>query len=335
MRAVLGRMCEVKFVMVDQVIDRSSFGQRDSQKSILITGVAGFIGSNLAKRMLAEGYRVIGVDSLIAGTLENVPSAVEFIEKDLSDRDVAKYLPKSCNVIMHLAGQSSGELSFKDPLRDLSCNASSTINLIQYAKACGARKLIFASSMAVYGDPEVLPVGENAALNPKSCYGVSKLAAEKYLMVNQADLPYVSMRMFNVYGPGQDLSNLNQGMLSIFVAQALTNHHVVVKGSSNRFRDFIYIDDVVEAWFRAATYKSVANISFNLGTGIKSSVKEILDLITLYVPNTSWEEVTGTRGDQSGIYSDSKLIVDMLNFDCFTALEVGLPKFIDWSRKKL
>lgn len=301
-------------------------------KKVLITGVAGFIGSKIALRFLEEGYAVVGVDDLSGGKLANVPEGVEFVAVDLSDKGaVERLIPKGCAQILHLAGQSSGEISFDDPVSDLNKNTISTLHLIDYAMKNRVERFIYASSMSVYGNVPDQPISEEFVASPLSCYGVGKLAAEGYLRVFSRHLPFVAMRMFNVYGPGQDMTNLRQGMVSIFLAQALKNKQILVKGSTSRFRDFIYIDDVVEAWYRASTYRLSDNIVLNLGTGQRTTVGEILALIWALVPGTTYTVEGSTPGDQSGIYADVQRLSDTLGMDDFVPLASGMEKFVSWA----
>jgi UDP-glucose 4-epimerase len=208
---------------------------------VLITGVAGFIGSHVAARFLKEGYEVVGVDDLSNGRIENVPKGIQFIEADLADKSCVENLPTNCFLILHLSGQSSGEISFDDPVLDLEKNTVSTLNLIHYGIRNSSERIVFASSMSVYGEVDEQASCESLYPQPLSCYGVGKLASECYLKVFQDKLSYVALRMFNVYGPGQDLNNLRQGMVSIFLAQALKTGKIEVKGNLSRYRDFIYI----------------------------------------------------------------------------------------------
>jgi UDP-glucose 4-epimerase len=301
---------------------------------VLITGVAGFIGSNVAARFLREGYQVIGIDDLSGGRLENVPVGVEFIRGDLALAATMADIPRGCSKILHLAGQSSGEISFDDPVADLSKNTISTLNLIRYGLQNNAERLVYASSMSVYGTVENAPVKETHYCRPLSCYGVGKHAAEGYLGIYANALPFVALRMFNVYGPGQDMGNLRQGMVSIYLAQALAGGRIEVKGSVDRFRDFIYIDDVVEGWFRAATYASALGKTLNLGTGVKTTVGTLLDRICSMVPGSSFYVQGSTPGDQSGIYADVTELQSCLNMTRFTDLEVGLRAFVQWARNR-
>ena len=301
-------------------------------EKILITGVAGFIGSRLAARMLQEGYQVIGVDDLSSGKQSNIPRDVEFIQADLSDPSALSRLPKDCCKVVHLAGQSSGEISFDDPKLDLEKNTVSTLNLIRYGIENNVERLVYASSMSVYGHVPKAPISETFECSPLSCYGVGKKAAEDYLRVYQNRLPFVALRMFNVYGPGQDLSNLRQGMVSIYVAQALATGRIEVKGSLERFRDFIFIDDVVETWFRATTYSSALCKTFNLGTGIRTTVQNLLTQVCTLIPNTTYFVQGSTPGDQSGIYADISNLQRALGLSEFTPLAQGLKTFINWAR---
>lgn len=302
-------------------------------EKILITGVAGFIGSHVARKFLKEGFKVVGVDDLSGGNMDNVPADVDLIQGDLSLEDTMGLLPGDCSKILHLAGQSSGEISFDDPIADLKKNTVSTLNLIRYGMENSIERLVYASSMSVYGAVQDEPVDENHSCLPLSCYGIGKLAAENYLRVYLKKLPFVSLRMFNVYGPGQDLSNLRQGMVSIYLAQALENGKIEVKGSTERFRDFIFIDDVVEIWFKAATFPSALMQNFNVGTGIKTTVKDILDSICKRVPGSSYFIRGSTEGDQSGIFADVTKLSQYLGHTEFVPLDEGLGVFADWARR--
>jgi UDP-glucose 4-epimerase len=304
-----------------------------SAERILITGVAGFIGSHVARRFLAEGYAVVGVDDMSEGKPANVPAGVDFVQADLGVRANLERLPRDCRSILHLAGQSSGEVSFDDPVSDLEKNTVSTLNLIRFGIATRAERLVYASSMSVYGAVPDAPIPETHPCLPLSCYGVGKYASENYLRIYGKQLPSVAMRMFNVYGPGQDMSNLRQGMVSIFLAQALNGGRILVKGGTQRFRDLIYIDDVVEAWFRAATRATALGQVLNIGTGVRTTVGDLLARICAHVPGATFETQGGTPGDQSGIYADNTQLRRCLGIDHFVPFDSGLPRFVAWARE--
>ena len=301
-------------------------------RTVVVTGVAGFIGSRVAARMAAEGFEVVGVDDLSSGKQSNVPSSIDFIQGNLADAQTISKLPKSAELVLHLAGQSSGEMSFDDPVADLEKNTISTLNLIRYGIAVNASKLVYASSMSVYGNVPDAPISEDEHVAPLSCYGVGKLAAEKYLNVFCKQLPSVSLRMFNVYGPGQDMTNLRQGMVSIYLAQALKSKHIVVKGSLDRFRDFIYIDDVVDAWFRVATLEDIGSNTINIATGARTTVAQVLEAVQSHVAGTTVEVADSTPGDQNGIYADTTRMRSLLGMSDLVKLADGIKRFSDFAK---
>lgn len=303
-------------------------------KQVVITGVAGFIGSHVAKKFLSEGYHVIGIDDLSSGKISNISKDIEFVNADLSEKKTLDLIPPKSELILHLAGQSSGEISFDDPIADLEKNTTSTLNLISYGIKNKSERLVLASSMSVYGAVEDAPIDEAHSCAPLSCYGVGKYAAESYLRVYQKELPSVALRMFNVYGPGQDMANLRQGMVSVFLAQAIKNKNIIVKGSRDRFRDFVYIDDIVEAWFSASHSISALGEVINIGTGVKTTVGNVLDLICDYVPGSHYSIAAGTPGDQSGIYANNGKMKQCLHLENLVSFDVGLRKFAEWAKEQ-
>ena len=302
--------------------------------NILITGVAGFIGSQIARKFISEGFNVIGIDDLSSGKRENIPLEVNFFNIDLIDSYLLSKIPIKCDLILHLAGQSSGEISYHEPIDDLNKNTISTLNLIKYGIKNKSKRFLYASSMSVYGDFDCSKKGvsEQNYLEPKSCYGIGKLASEKYLNVYKKQLPFVSLRMFNVYGPGQDMENMKQGMVSIYLSQAIKYGSISVKGSLSRFRDFIFIDDVVEAWYRASFDKKAINQAINLGTGKKTNVSEIIEVIKYITKISKINVEEGTPCDQLGIYSDNKKLSNILNFTPKVNLVEGLNIFYKWAK---
>lgn len=303
-------------------------------KQVLVTGVAGFIGSHVARRLNAEGYKIYGVDDLSQGKESNIPKGIEFIKADLSDPECVQFLPKECHAILHLAGQSSGEISFDNPASDIRKNVFSTLNLLRWGIERKCPKLVYASSMSVYGAQPDEPVKEDAICRPSSCYGVGKLASEYYLAVYSKYISTAAFRMFNVYGPGQDMENLRQGMVSIYLQQALEGGDIHVKGSLERYRDFVYIDDVVEVWAAALKLDFSSPFIANLGTGARTSVGDLLKAIGKRIPATRWHVDGRTPGDQFGIYADNGRLSKIFGFSHFTGLEEGLDKFIRWAQQR-
>ena len=300
----------------------------------LVTGAAGFIGSAIARYLVQNGNMVWSIDNLSTGFENNIPLEVEFIKGNCQDDSSIKTLKKTkFDAILHFAGQSSGEISFDNPVNDLRTNTESTLKLINYGLKTGCRRFIYASSMSVYGDVLDMPISETHPCNPLSFYGVGKLASEHYLRIYQTKgIQPTSLRLFNVYGPGQNLSNLRQGMVSIYLAQMLNNQKIIVKGSPDRFRDFVYIDDVVRLTLMALNNEVSIGKNYNIGTGIKTTVRDVLDkLIRNYRKEIKVEFTNPTPGDQLGITADIQLLKNDFEFDGLINFDNGLNKMLNWS----
>lgn len=283
-------------------------------KQFLVTGAAGFIGGAVASALINQGHRVVTIDNLSTGFEQSIPKGVTFIKGDCQSSKVIKQLHEyNFDAIFHIAGQSSGEISFDDPIYDLQTNTQSTLMLLDFAKQTGVKHFVYASSMSVYGNHTTLPVNEESRCSPVSFYAIGKLASEEYLKVyyQQYGLNTVSLRLFNVYGPGQNMDNLRQGMISIFLAQAIENKHILVKGSKDRFRDFVYIDDVVDAFLACQTIQG-ANV-YNVATNKKHTVEEITHNIrSQIIGGCSVSYEGSTPGDMFGIFGDySKINADL------------------------
>ncbi len=309
-------------------------------KSYLVTGGAGFIGSSIAKKLIKNGNIVYIIDNLKTGYLENVPDGAVFINGDFSQDEVIDRLDgRRFDAIFHIGGQSSGEISFEEPEYDLNTNTLSTLKLLKYCVKTGCNRFIYASTMSVYGEDGIKEqFSEDDATNPKSFYAVGKLASEKYMDIfsKEFGINFVSLRYFNVYGVGQNLENLKQGMVSIYLKQFFDDNFdkVEVKGSLDRFRDLIYINDVVDITIASANDSRFYNQIINIGTGVKTTVREILELIKLYTDSKKEIIVTnGTKGDQFGIYANNSKLKSLYKKE-LTPFSVGLKKMIDWIEEK-
>jgi UDP-glucose 4-epimerase len=302
----------------------------------LITGAAGFIGAAVAKRYLGEGHRVVTIDNLSTGFIRNIPEGCIFIDGNAFDKNVINKLEKYCfDGIFHIAGQSSGAVSYEDPIYDLNSNTSSTLLLLEYARKSKCKKFLFASSMSVYGEENECPVSENSLLKPKSFYAVGKLASEHYLRIysSQFGLKCTSLRLNNTYGPGQNLENLKQGMVSILLAQAIKDKHIHSLGSKDRYRDFVYIDDVVDAFVKAYNGDESDNFSiYNIATNKKTTVEGLVTEIKNQLPFDVTVAYEGsTPGDQFGIYCSYDLVKEKLNWMPRVSLEIGIKLMVDWA----
>ncbi|MGO9013557.1 MAG: NAD-dependent epimerase/dehydratase family protein [Dissulfurispiraceae bacterium] len=310
-------------------------------KRALVTGGAGFIGSHLAVRLLEGGWQVRVVDNLSTGFKSNIPSGAEFTLVDLSKDDFVKGLPHGkFDAVFHLAAQSSGEISFDDPAYDLKTNCLSTLLLLDWCYKEGISRFVYTSSMSVYGDQEIQPVKENALPVPKSFYGTGKLASECYVNIySQMGLNTTSLRLFNVYGPGQNMGNLRQGMVSIYMAYILKGEELIVKGSPDRYRDFVYIDDVIDAYMNCIEDHRTFGNTYNIATGVKTCVKELVDgelEVFGYDPLKYPVKYSGsTPGDTFGIYADVSSINRDMGWGSRVPLSEGLKKMAAWARAGL
>ena len=302
----------------------------------LVTGGAGFIGSVIAKKLLQEGADVTIIDNLSTGYMDNVPKNALFIKGDVSDANVIEQLNKKYfDAILHIAGQSSGEISFEDPVYDLNCNTTSTLRLLDYAKETGCKRFIYASTMSVYGQQGSKErYSEADATEPKSFYAVGKLASEAYMKIykQQYDIDFTALRYFNVYGAGQNLQNLKQGMVSIYLKQFIDDAFdvVEVKGSLERFRDLSYVDDIADVTIESINNEDFFNEIINVGSGIKTEIKTMLELMKKYLHSKKEVVVTqGTPGDQFGIYADNTKLKKIYPKE-FIKFEDGLKTMIEW-----
>jgi UDP-glucose 4-epimerase len=275
-------------------------------KAILITGAAGFIGSAVVNALKNKPFRLVLVDNLSKGRLLNLGNlSNQLIVGDLSNLKFVQSLPR-VDVILHLAGQSSGERSMESPEMDLNDNYISTINIADYARRNDVRSIIFSSSMSVYGNGDLIPMTN---------YASHKLASEFYLLNNLTNISVSVLRFFNIYGPGQDLSDLKQGMVSIFIAQALQSNSINVRGSLERKRDFVYIADLVDFFIEVfeERFQLPTGFSVNdIASGQTISVRQLLAYITEIWGSKVINVLDGTPGDQFEAYSKSSILESAL-----------------------
>ncbi len=302
----------------------------------LVTGAAGFIGAAVAERLLAGGHTVVTIDNLSTGYMERIPKGAVFVQGDVADKKALSQMDnETFDAIIHIAGQSSGEISFENPVYDLQTNTQSTLLLLDLARRIGCKKFIYASTMSVYGDHQPPQCKENAENLPKSFYAVGKIASEHYMRIyaEQFGIACTALRLFNTYGIGQNLRNLKQGMASIYLAMAINDHRIVVKGSKDRFRDFVYIDDVVEAIVKSLDRMENYDV-FNVCTGKATTVETVVKTICDFLPYEVQVEYTeGTPGDQFGIFGDNEKIQRAMGWSPKVEFRDGMKRMVEWAVK--
>lgn len=248
---------------------------------VLVTGGAGFLGSALANRLAREGHQVRAIDDLSAGDPTRLSPAVLFTRGDVNDRPKLWTLLQGVECVYHLAARVSVPESVLYPREYNAANVGGTVSVMEAMRDAGVRRVVLASSGAVYGEQSVQPLAEDLPPNPRSPYAVSKLAAEYYVRTIGMlwGIETVALRVFNAYGPGQPLPASHAPVIPRFLKQAATGGSLVAYGDGRQTRDYVYVDDVVEALASAATAQGVDRTVINVGSGQETSVAELIALI--------------------------------------------------------
>ena len=305
---------------------------RPTAQTILITGGAGFIGSHLASA-LVDDNEVRILDNLSSGKRANVPEDATLIEGDLRDAATLERATTGVDLIFHEAALVSVQGSVEDPLGSHEINATATLEVLEAARREDAR-VVLASSAAIYGHPEEVPIAEADPKTPASPYGIDKLAIDHYARrYNELyGLETVALRYFNAYGPGQTAGDYS-GVISIFCDQAIDDEPITVHGDGGQTRDFVFIDDIVQANLHAATTEQVGT-AYNVGTGTSVTVQELAETI-VDVTNSS-SEITHTEGRDGDIRhsrADISAIRSELGYEPTVSLRRGLEQTIEWYRQ--
>jgi UDP-glucose 4-epimerase len=310
-------------------------------RHVLVTGGAGFIGGHLVERLLAGGLAVTVLDNLSTGLREHVPADAAFVEGDVRDRaDVDRvFADERFDAVFHVAGQASISQSFASPEGDLDTNVVGTLNVLRGCLDSRVPRLVNASSMTIYGEPDRLPTPEDVACRPVSFYGVTKYAAERYAQITgarpDADLAVTSLRMFNVYGERQSISNPYQGVLAIFIGNVLRGEPLTIHGDGEQTRDFVYISDVVDAWLRVLDAPETFDSVLNVGSGRETSVNQLADAVlqAFGESRATWDvQATNAQlGDQRRSAADTSSL-SALGWSPAVPLEKGMSRTVAWAR---
>jgi nucleoside-diphosphate-sugar epimerase len=302
----------------------------------LVTGVAGFIGSTLARELLAQGQRVRGLDNFSTGKRENVAELrgqIDLHEADLLDLDALHQACGGVDYVMHEAAIPSVPRSVKDPLGNNQANVDGTLNLLVACRDAKVKRVVYAASSSAYGDTPTLPKREDMPPNPISPYATAKLASEYYMtsFYRCYGLETVCLRYFNVFGPRQDPGSPYSGVLSLFNAALLNGTQPAVYGDGEQSRDFTYVANVVQANLLACTAKGTAGLAINVGTGNRYTLNHTLALLERITGLPAMAKYFPPRGgDIRDSQADISQAKELLGYSPQIGFEEGLRCTWEW-----
>ncbi len=303
--------------------------------NFLITGAAGFLGAALARRLLREGQHVRGLDDLSAGDPQ-VVSGIHFTRGDVNDRPKLWTLLQDVDCVYHLAARVFVAESVLYPREYNATNVGGTVALMEAMRDVGVRRVVFISSGAVYGNQPEQPLREDFAPDPRSPYAVSKLAAEYYVRTIGAlwGIETVILRVFNAYGPGQHLPPSNPPVVPNMLRQAVRSGSLVVHGEGSQTRDFVYVEDVVNAMVAASTAPNIDRMVINVGSGTETSISDLARLV-LQATNSKAEFIYNPRSGAgvSRMCADIRLAKEKLGYVPRVSLEQGLRLTLEQDRR--
>jgi UDP-glucose 4-epimerase len=298
---------------------------------VLVTGGAGFIGSNLVRALLAEGEEVRVLDNFSTGSranLEGLP--VEIVEGELRSYERVHNAVRGVEVVFHLGALGSVPRSMQDPLTSSAVNVEGTLNVLLAARDEGVRRVVFSSSTSVYGSSRERPTRESSPLDPISPYGVAKLAAEKYCIAFSRvyeSFESVVLRYFNVFGPRQSPSSQYAAVVPLFITAIAAGEPVAIHGDGEQSRDFTYVDNVVDATIAAASAEGASGRAFNVAGGAPASVNQVADTIGAILERPVEKAFEPPRrGDIRDSWADLSAAREVLGYEPAVGLEDGLRR---------
>jgi nucleoside-diphosphate-sugar epimerase len=306
----------------------------------LVTGGAGFIGSNIAEELANRGEDVVILDDLSTGCEENIEhirSQITFIKGDIRDAGMVKKSLDGVDYVLHQAALASVPRSIEDPAFVNDVNVRGTLVLLEQSRLAGVKRFVYAASSSAYGDSEVLPKREDMVPRPLSPYAVSKLSGEHYCSVYAAvyGLPTVSLRYFNVFGPRQDPNSQYAAVIPIFISKLLRGEQPTIFGDGEQSRDFTFVENVVEANILAAHWRHAAGQSINIACGERYTLNELFERIREIVGCAVEPIYTDPRpGDVRHSQADISIARELLKYSLSVPFERGLERTIDWYHNK-
>lgn len=304
---------------------------------VLVTGGAGFIGSNLADELLRQGAKVSIIDDLSTGNIENIKEIngdFDFVEGDINDDAALSRAVDGVEIVFHQAALPSVPRSVENPAETHRVCVDGTFNLLLKSKESGVRRFIYAASSSAYGDQPTLPKVETMKADPLSPYAVAKLTGELYLRSfnNVYGLETFALRYFNVFGPRQNPSSMYSGVISRFIDALMKGTTPTIYGDGEQSRDFTYVANVVDANIKAAQTMSGIGQSMNVANGERITLNQLLEVLKTITdnPGVTPEYLEPRRGDVKHSQADNSLAVEHLDYKELVGLEEGLKRTIDW-----
>jgi UDP-glucose 4-epimerase len=304
---------------------------------VLVTGGAGFIGSHIVDRLAQEGHDVVVVDNLSTGKRRNLNRAARFYKTDIQSWRLERvFRNERPNVVMHLAAQMDVRKSVEDPVFDAQVNVLGTLNILRQTVKHGVRKVVFSSSGgAIYGEQDVFPAPESHATKPLSPYGLSKLCGEQYLSYYErvGGVQVVNLRYANVYGPRQDPEG-EAGVVAIFIQKLLNNEQPVINGNGRQTRDFVFVEDVVEANLAVMGQETAG--TYNVGTGVETSINDLFRILVQHTGSTC-KELHGPakKGEQARSVIDASKLRHELSWEPKMSLSDGLKRTVEYFKERM
>ena len=304
----------------------------------LVTGGAGFIGSHIVRRLVGEGGVVRVVDDLSTGheaRLNDLRDSIEFVRGDLADGKLSDKVVEGVDYVLHQAAVPSVQRSVRDPVGTNRANVTATLNLLESGRLAGVRRFVYAASSSAYGDTEVLPKTEEMAPNPLSPYALQKLVGERYckLYHDIYGLETVSLRYFNVFGPGQDPHSEYAAVIPKFITKLLANEPIPVYGDGEQSRDFTYIENVVEANLLAFQATEAPGKVFNIGYGQKTSLNTLIQMLERIIGVEAQVRYERRRtGDVRHSLADISQAQNVLGYRPGVDIEEGLRRTVEAMR---
>jgi UDP-glucose 4-epimerase len=306
----------------------------------VVTGGAGFIGSHIVRRLLADGHEACVVDDLSTGHRENlaeVADSIELLDGSVCDRALLLRAMEGAQWVFHQAALASVQRSVDDPVASNRINVEGTLQVLAAARSCGVRRVVFASSSSVYGDAPALPKREDMTPAPKSPYAITKLAGEHYCAVYHElfGLETVSLRYFNVFGPHQDPRSQYAAVIPLFVSTLMAGRGPTVFGDGEQSRDFTYVENVAEANIRAAQAPGAPGGVFNVGCGTRYSLNDLLAMLGRILGLRVRPVYADPRpGDVRDSLADISRARQVLGFEPIVGFEEGLRRTVEWYKAR-